>query len=185
MSTEYEIFAKNVGLRERDPFSFMASRDLGINRYGFAILTEDTIERLRVYAPILEIGAGLGYWAYEFQKLGVDYVATEPSPLSFGTYFKKSTLWIEMERLEACAAILKYPERALLICWPSYQGDWATAALRAYTGPTVIYVGEGYKGCTGDNEFHELLYKSWEEIEEIEIPQWFGLHDRIWVYSRP
>lgn len=198
MSTEYEIFARNAGLLDYNPYNtydgpfdakkdmqLMASRELGINGYGFAILTEDAIERLKKYAPILEIGAGLGYWAYEFQKRGVDYVATEPHPNSFGNYFKKSKLWVSMEKLEASEAVSKYPGRALLICWPSYQETWAAAALRAYDGPAVIYVGEGYEGCTGDNEFHEILYRDWKETEEIRIPQWRCIHDRIWVYIRP
>ena len=77
-----------------------------------------------------------------------------------------------------------FPERTLFLCWPPYRGAMASKSLEFYAGKTVIYVGEGHGGCTGDDKFHRMLECGWEEVEEVEIPQWDGIHDRMWVYRR-
>lgn len=198
--TEYESFLKEIGFWEVERFPWdkpgydmrtqlekemglIRHRDIGIKRFGFAILTEDAIEILRLYAPILEVGAGTGYWAHEFIERGVDYVATDPEPCC-KSYFKGSEQWVGIEPLSALDAVRKYPERALMFCWPTYADGWAAEALQAYTGSTVIYVGESDGGCTADDNFHHELNSHWDEEQVINIPQWRGIHDRIFIYRR-
>jgi hypothetical protein len=62
----------------------------------------------------------------------------------------------------------------------------AADALRAYQGNTVIYIGEGSSGCTGDEEFHNMLEKEWDTPKGGACPmvQWWGLHDWITIYHR-
>ena len=60
----------------------------------------------------------------------------------------------------------------------------AADCLKYYQGDTVLYVGEGCGGCTGDDNFHERLEDEFELIEEMEIPQWNGIHDWLYHYSR-
>src|SRR5258707_403004 len=43
-----------------------------IHKFAFAILTADLIRKIRKYGPLIEIGSGTGYWAYELAKAGVD-----------------------------------------------------------------------------------------------------------------
>lgn len=80
--------------------------------------------------------------------------------------------------------------RSLLICWPPYKPRTThgrshdARALKLYRGPTVIYVGEGDYGCTGSKWFHRILDEEWEQIDESSIPQWHGIHDRLYVYGR-
>ena len=49
-------------------------REEVVKKYSFAILTEGMIEKLKKYQPILEVGAGLGYWTYKFQKRKIECV---------------------------------------------------------------------------------------------------------------
>ena len=60
----------------------------------------------------------------------------------------------------------------------------AVNALRAYAGRRVAYVGEWDGGCTGDEAFHALLSRGWRETERVAIPQWWGLHDALYIYER-
>jgi hypothetical protein len=60
----------------------------------------------------------------------------------------------------------------------------ATECLNAYRGDRFVYIGEDCGGCTGDKEFFEILEQQWEEIEDHNIKQWQGVHDRIVVYQR-
>lgn len=62
--------------------------------------------------------------------------------------------------------------------------EWPAQTLSLYRGNVVAYVGEGDGGCTADDAFHEILDQLWEEIEDHEIPQWWGIHDRLRIYKR-
>jgi len=186
--TEYEKHIKSLGFPENgDPYWYLKNfeafrkateeRDKCVAKYSWAILTEETISRLEKYQPFLEIGAGTGYWAYEFRKKGIQIIATEPI---------LSQKWTEIEILTGQCALDKYDDgkHTLLVCWPTYADDWAFKALKEFKGDTVVYVGEGNEGCTADEQFHALLEKDWNIIEEIDIPQWPGLHDLIMIYYR-
>lgn len=192
--TKMEEFLKERGFSEEDfvPWpkngimKHIELRDEIICKFGFAILTSKTVEVLRSYVPILEVGAGSGYWAYELRRVGVDVVATDPGT---GKYrFDKCDInggkwkfWTSVEKINALDAIAKYPRRSLLIVWPDYDETWAATALKAYEGNTVLYVGEGTGGCTGNDEFHNVLDKGFPIQKVIEIPQHFGIHDNLFI----
>jgi len=186
--TDYEKFTKSVGLMEKGIsyerwVGLYSSRVEAIKKYGFAILTEKVIQKLKAYAPVLEVGAGTGYWAYEFQKRCVDYVATDPKPCCVD-YFRGSKPWTNIEPLSAKESIERHPGRSLLLCWPSYGKSWASEALEAYGGDTVIYVGEGEGGCTADDIFHSILCDKWDTVDRVLLPQWPGIHDIVEVFRR-
>jgi hypothetical protein len=79
--------------------------------------------------------------------------------------------------------VLKHPDRTLMLCWPPYDTPMAAMALRRFKGDTVVYIGEGGGGATGDGDFHEMLER-WEEVELVALPQWPGIRDYLYVYSR-
>lgn len=82
-------------------------------------------------------------------------------------------------------SLAAHPDRVLFLCWPPYDDTMAAEALLNYTGDTVIYVGEGPGGCTGDDLFFHLLEKGWDERAWLyEHVQWSGIRDHIFVYSR-
>lgn len=156
-----------------------------VTKYSFAVLTSDAIEKLKKYGPIIEIGAGNGYWAYEMRKAGVDIIATEIGVGSNNEYnFVKP--WTDLIEMEAIEAARKYSERALMSVWPCYDKSWAWKALMAYKGDTFIYVGEGPYGCTGDDNLHAALSEEgpWNLVETVPILRWHGLHDTVNVYKR-
>ena len=162
-----------------------------IAKFGFAVITHEVIELLRGYQPLLEIGAGSGYWSYELQQAGIDSIATDSNT---GKYYHRFVAgredgnWKEkytnVEVLTARRAIMKYPNRNLLTVWPDYDAPWTTGMLRAFEGEYVIYVGEGTGGCTGSEKFHEMLETEYNDIADLTIPQFDGIHDRLTVFKR-
>jgi hypothetical protein len=56
--------------------------------------------------------------------------------------------------------------------------------LQNYNGSIVVYVGENGGGCNGCDDFHALLHSDFDLIETVEIPQWEGIHDCLFVYKR-
>lgn len=195
--TEMEQYLKSAGfpVESFEPWprngvmTRITLRDEIICKFGFAMLTSKIVETLRQFSPILEIGAGSGYWSYELQKVGVDVIATDPGT---GKYrFDRADVnggkwkfWTEIEKLTALEAIAKYPHRSLLTVWPDYDDPWAATALKTYSGDTVLYVGEGSGGCTGDEEFHSLLDLHFPAKTVVEIPQHYGIHDVLHICQK-
>jgi hypothetical protein len=71
-----------------------------------------------------------------------------------------------------------------MMVWPPYATPMAHNALCNFAGNNVIYVGEGHGGCTGCDDFHETLDEEFVLIEECDIPQYNGIHDRLTVWER-
>lgn len=158
-------------------------REEVIVKYGFAILDRRAIEAMRPYAPLLEIGAGSGYWAYELQKYGIDVVATDPMTGGYGFFSgEEPRRWqhhyTTIEILTSVEAVRKYPNRNILTVWPDYDESWAADALETFTGQVVIYMGEGYGNATADDRFHELLEQRFADREFIPMPHFEHSFDR-------
>lgn len=171
-------------------------------KYAFGVPGEAALSTIAEYAPIVELGAGIGYWARCLRERGVDVIAYDLFGEDWQRWFQPSRLerdgrylhnvieegaeprlWTEVLRGDV-NVLLKHPDRALQLVWPTYADPFAERALQAYRGQRVIYVGEGDGGCTGTERFHELLGREWEEIADAPVPQWDGLHDHLWVYER-
>jgi hypothetical protein len=52
-------------------------------RFGLAILDTRTLNLVRSFSPLLEVGAGSGYWAHELRKAGADIIPTDPGTGKF------------------------------------------------------------------------------------------------------
>jgi hypothetical protein len=51
-----------------------------VRRYSFAIPTDAGFATLARYSPIVELGAGIGYWAFLLRRRRVDRVAYDLAP---------------------------------------------------------------------------------------------------------
>ena len=152
-----------------------------INRFGFAILDSGAVEFIRPYSPILEVGAGLGYWTHELKQAGMDVVATDPDTRG---RWPGITPWTSVEKLSALDAISKYPGRNLLTSWPDRDDPWAAEALMKFQGERVIYVGESDLGCTGTPEMFVILRFKFKPEKCYEIPTFHSMNDRLEVWRR-
>ena len=170
----------NDGVGNNYFLNFSQRTNLAVE-FAWAIPNDEALNAIKALGmPIVEIGAGSGYWAKLLQDMGVGIVPidSEPIPNSYVTKRYTDIIQGSVELLE------QYPNHALMLCWPPYDKPMAADALKAYLGKTVIYIGEGYGGCTGDDEFHHLLDKYWEFTVDVDIPQWYGIHDRLYIYER-
>lgn len=59
-------------------------RTFACRMYAFAVPTAAAIEVLKQHSPLVEIGAGTGYWASLLQKAGGDIVALDSQPTDSG-----------------------------------------------------------------------------------------------------
>ncbi len=155
-------------------------------QYAWAIPTAEALDELKHYQPIVEVGAGTGYWASLLRKMGVDIVAYDIVPVPAkdnAWHFRAKKSWSEVLAGDDKIAA-KFPERTLFICWPPGDDSFAVNALSLYKGKTLIYVGEDVGGCNGNDAFFDLLSKEWVLKKTIAIPQWPSIFDRMCVYER-
>jgi hypothetical protein len=192
MENEYlELFKKNHGSDWASamghgwlPPTGMSRTDL-VLKYSMAVPTQEALDALARYAPLIEIGAGGGYWAYLLRKQGVDILPYDIDPPSEhnNTYRDGPLEWVPILK-GGPKKIKEHPDRTLFLCWPPYGESMAVKCLKYYEGDVLIYIGEPGGGCTANDAFYELLRKQFSLEDYIEIPQWEGVHDVMSVWRR-
>lgn len=182
-----------------DYSSLRAVREQLVRKYAWSIPDPLTLAVVVEHAAprVLEIGAGTGYWAWQLSQLGVDVLAYDSappdqctdnyyhSPHSADTQFTNELRQVFYPVSKGGPPIAaEHPSRTLLLCWPPYSDDMAAKCLSYYAGKRLIYIGEGDGGCTGDDLFHQMLEKDWQEVETHTPVQWEYIHDRVYIYDR-
>lgn len=233
----------------------LPSRTFLCRAYSWAVPCPDALDwmdRTLDGRPVVEVGAGMGYWAWQLTQLGVDVVAYDlhppdthfngyhaplkrmwheytdedrrrhkrwwnqaremyaaleeayklmpemvpPKPLPYereligGEWMEKpDTQWraapffpVQQGGVEVAA---RHPERVLFLCWPPYDQDMGVNALRAYTGDSLLFIGEGDGGCTGDSELFQVLDEQWNLVDTCEAHvSWDAIHDGLTYWRR-
>ncbi len=171
--------------------AYMASheaRKVGWKNYSWAVPNDEAIQAIAdLPQPIVELGAGTGYWASLVAADGADITAFDKYPphKKIGEYRFEPHVHFPVRRgTPATIAAGKVEWKTLLLVWPCYKSPFAFDALSAFSGDTLAFVGESRNGCTGDNDFFDLLESSWKEICRVSIPQWNGIHDSLTIFTR-
>lgn len=157
--------------------------------------------------PVLEIGAGTGYWAWLLKDMGVDIQAydLEDSQRGQKTRFRHSLV-----QDGGVEQVSKHLDRTLLLCWPDIVGDSAhddadrgsfgLDTLQAYKGDTFVYVGElgpgvvraakGWGdpfppgGSSASVAFQEELKTNFQLTQKVNLPNWPPYNSHLTVWKR-
>lgn len=150
-----------------------------VSRYSYALPTREAINWMAGVGPILEVGAGKGFWAACVAAAGGDIVAFEPDYFS-DSHFK--TVRAMAGEVEA-----EHADRILFLCWPPYDNPMAADSLRAYLaagGERLIYIGEADGWSTGTREFFEQIRGNFDREPCPSIPSWPGTEDSLYYFRR-
>jgi len=156
-----------------------------IKDFSFALPTASAIKTLAELSPLIEIGAGTGFWAKLIEEEGGNITAFDmypPNEVSNHYGFNKCFTDVKKGGPEKLS---NFDAHNLFLCWPPYERDMALDCIsnKGWKGKYLIYIGE-YFGCTANEEFHRELALSWRQIKTIHIPQWPGIHDKMYIYER-
>lgn len=176
--------------------SWVMRREVLVRRYAWAVPTDEALDELAKHAPLVEMGAGTGYWASLLRARGVDVIAYDKTPV--GNPELPNPWHSEREGLPLGAKIVPFTEvlcgapavlaqradRSLFLCWPPYSDPMAYDSLMAWEGKTLVLVAEGTGGATADEPFWERLDELFECVAHVRLPQWPGLHDVMTVWRR-
>ena len=156
-------------------------------RYAWAIPTEEAVRALAEFARgrgLIEIGAGLGYWAKLLGAAGADVAAYDIEPQGHGTFFAGNASPHFPVQTGGPEMAARAGRRVLFLCWPPMGSSMAAHALATYPGSRFAYAGEDRGGCTADGEFHHLLERDWRVTDRIELPRWRGAEDNLTFWKR-
>ena len=168
------------GMANRNPSDEFHARTVCIEKYGFAIPTEEVLREVLAVSPkgIVEVGAGTGYWTSLLSKLGADIIACDDGS---GMYSFKVGAYADVQKMDYRKLLKTDPsckERTLLTVWPAYDNK---EIFDTYKGDTVVYVGEIGDGCT---QYDPAIEKRWKMVKEVEIPVWSCIHDSLGIFKR-
>jgi hypothetical protein len=113
-------------------------------RYAYVVPDDRSLSILAELGPIVEMGAGTGYWAYRLRERGVDVLAFDQAPPDgerTNRYHAPTATWSDVVAADH-TSLTQHSDRALFLCWPplfSSLGD----CLTHYTGNTVALIGDG------------------------------------------
>ncbi|RLF85284.1 hypothetical protein DRN34_04680 [Thermococci archaeon] len=171
-----------VALRHRQDWNWEL-REKCVKRYSWAIPSNEALNIISKYSGIVEMGAGTGYWSRLLQDMGVSILPFDQHVGEDNTYGHRRS-WTTVYR-GGDEILSKFsPSVNLFMCWPPYDTPMAYDCLMSFRGKYLIYVGEGYYGCTGDDRFHCELEERWDGVLYQDIPQWYGLNDGLYIYKR-
>lgn len=165
-----------------------------IGEHAWCILTQECADRLGRFLGkfnnVIEVFAGTGYIANHLREasgLGRKYRAYDPC----------RSHWKEDQRpnygftRKGCFNVNLKKADCVVMCWPNYAQDLAyRIARKMVSGQTLIYQGEGWGGCTGDDDFHEYLDTNFHRLEARDEMindkhvQWDGIHDYWHIYVK-
>jgi hypothetical protein len=161
-------------------------RQMLVRLHAWAVPNNEAIEVVARYSPLVEVGAGNGYWAWLLQLAGADVVAYDlkPPASSLGDPFADDKPWTEVCQGSVEEALAHHPTRTLFLCWPPADDPMAAIALGLTQAGHVIFVGWQDDDLTGSCEFHQQLRDHWDLVQTVDIPQWPEMRDRLLVYRR-
>jgi len=162
--------------------------------------------------PILEVGAGTGYWAWLLSQKGVDTAAYDLADSQGGQKHRFRHSIVKDGSVEQVSAP-EHSNRILLVCWPDIVGDSAqddadrgsfgTETLKTYQGDTVVHIGElestgvaaaanGWGnpfppgGSSTSAAFQKELVECFELKETVHLPNWppYNSHMTVWVRKK-
>jgi hypothetical protein len=153
-------------------------------------------------AGVVEVGAGLGWWARRLADAGVDVVAVDLEP---DRWFGDAAPWFPVTPGDH-TVVDDHADRCLLLVWPTLGETWPADALERFAGDHVAYVGEGPGGRTGDERFLAVLGEldrcyhhalglpdvactcdvrpRFRAVERVAIPTWDGFDDELVLLER-
>lgn len=187
------------GERRRDPFEEfgleeghrvlverMRSREESRRRWAWGVPNEAVLDAIAEWGPVVEVGAGTGYWARLLSDRGVDVVACDvrPPPHPENGYHGDDAVPFFDVRAVGPEFAASHRDRTLLICWPPYDDPLAADAVEAHGGERLVYVGEGEGGCTADDRFFHVLDRDFRLVREMRVPRWDWVRDGAFFYCR-
>lgn len=160
--------------------------------YAYAIPSPETVEWVSRFCgdlPVIELGAGRGYWAAQLARIGVVVDAYDSHPPHVSENVSHAAAVGQLDVWHPVGGLMDFAARpngasgaVLFFCWPPGWGDtMASSALAMFErqgGERLVFLGEPKGGKTGDAAFFDALSQGWKFVSQDEqYVSWWNLAD--------
>lgn len=194
---EEEVKLMKVMTREQNWIRLEVLGQPLVDKYAWAIPDERSLGILAHFSPLIEIGAGKGYWASLLLNRGVDILAFDKIGGGEGGQNDDSN-WTEVKKGgPKLLAKPKYAGRNLFLCYPDEGSSMSIKCLEHFTGDYIVHVGELMNmggtisgapqapfGRTTSAEFTVALAETFHCLLKASIPRLPFSNDCITVWKR-
>ncbi|MGS2615108.1 hypothetical protein ACVCAH_11360 [Micromonospora sp. LZ34] len=141
-----------------------------VKRYSWTITDPETVAFVAEHSGgrLVDPMAGTGYWAWQLTQAGVDVAAYDLNPpalhSSANPWHRDTAAHFPVSMADAKDSAALHPDRALLLSWPPYEQSIGVETLGRYAGQRVIYIGEDWGGCCGDDGMFEAFERDWTKL---------------------
>lgn len=155
-----------------------------VRAYSEAIPTLEALKLLATLSPLVELGAGAGYWARLLRDLGTEVVAYDPAEPESNKWTAKLPAWTEVRLGDAAAALTEHPDRVPFACWPPRPYGYMNDVFRTYHGTTIALITDGRFLAKEDHAdpLYDVLESEWKLEERVQLPHWPGRHDSLMIW---
>lgn len=154
-----------------------------LHAYAHAIPTPEALKVLARLSPLVEVGAGGGYWARLLTDLGVDIIATDAEPPTSNSWTSKSP-WTNVKIGDAVEVARFYPDRTLFSCWPDRPGGYMDDVIPAYAGSTIALITTPPMGPEYMDQLYVLLEEGWDLRQRLVLPSGLERPESLMVWRR-
>lgn len=167
-----------------------------LRHYPEYVPTDEAVDTLVAESPIVEIGAGNGYWAYVVNEAGGDVIPTDihapdvdpdSYPVTHGVRpddedAYEMTQWAAVREHDH-RGVTEYPERNVLLCHP--EGLPWTEEFLGLLGDEqrLIYIGEWGMGMDATPRFFDRLRREFHLVDSFPVYNWASTNAAGYVFE--
>lgn len=159
---------------------------------GWCVLTKEVAQILGDFikgSRVVEVFAGTGYLAHHLRDVsGLSRKEYRAYDIMRGYPYDRR--YPGVTRKNAFMAPIKDAD-IVIMTWPCYANNNASRIVKKMkVGQCLIYNGESEGGCTGDDEFFDILSNKFTYLEGLSERlddhhfRFFGIHDRWTIYQK-
>jgi hypothetical protein len=164
-------------------------RDKLRKEFSYSVADDETVSTVASYCrdkPLIDIGAGTGYWSYLLDQMGIECHAYDTEP--YENIYCNGHWYNVVKGAPEDIKARNYTSANVFLSWPPYSDPLAEEALKLYLDLAdpgyFIYIGESRGNATGDDGFFDLLESSCYKLRAIQNPHYSGLHDQVEIYKK-
>jgi hypothetical protein len=158
-------------MRQDEPFRAAVEHDL-FELYSEAVPGREAIECLKALAPLVEVGAGAGYWARILGDHGGNIDAFDREP--------RAVSWTPV-RSGGIEVVERYPGRPVFACWPYRPTGYMPELLERARDRTLALIIAGIDNPIVGDWLGQRLRAGWTQQTRVQIPTWRERGDELTI----
>jgi hypothetical protein len=164
----------------RDTYRDYSLRSLFTSCVSWSVPSREAVETIVEFCdgmPVREFMAGTAYWSYFLNQAGL-----EVKPTDFKSDKRYSVTEVATFVPVRGADVRKQSHKmgtVSMFSWVPYESRAIdNFLLNMPRGEKLVYIGEGYMGCTAAESTYEILQEQFSG-QSLNIPQFSGINDYV------